>query len=94
MSPASIEEHIVECFWPDLCEADAAAVDRRALAAALALAAEGDDVSYIGSLVMRDDEVLLCRFSGSAAAVQRVAERAGIPFERIVAASSRSARGE
>ncbi len=82
-------EHIAECFWPDLGEDDVATVDRRALAAAAELAEQGEDVSYIGSLVMREDEVLLCRFAGSADAVRRAAERAGIPYERIVAASSR-----
>lgn len=92
MPSGSISEHIVECFWPDLRDDDVATVDRRALAAVAELAANGDDVTYIGSLVMREDEVLLCRFAGSTDAVRRAAERAGIPFERIVEASSRPAR--
>ena len=90
MPSAPINEHIVECFWPGLCEDDVATVDRRAIAAAAELAAGGEDVAYIGSLMMRDDEVLLCRFSGSPETVRRAAERAGIPFERILGASSSS----
>jgi hypothetical protein len=33
---------------------------------------------------MPDDEVVLCEFEGTAEAVRRVAESAGIPFDRIV----------
>ena len=33
---------------------------------------------------MRVDEVVLCSFEGTADAVRRVAERATIPFDRIV----------
>ena len=33
---------------------------------------------------MREDEVVLCLFEGSEGAVRRVAERAEIPFERIL----------
>jgi hypothetical protein len=33
---------------------------------------------------MRDDEVVLCQFAGARAAVREVAERAEIPFERIL----------
>jgi hypothetical protein len=37
-----------------------------------------------GSILMRIDEVVLCRFEGGASAVRRVAEAAAIPFDRIV----------
>lgn len=84
----------MECFWPGLREDDIVAIDRRAAAAVAELAEQGEEVSYIGSLVMAEDEVLLCRFSGSGDAVRRAAERAAIPFERIVGASSSGSRGE
>jgi hypothetical protein len=35
---------------------------------------------------MAEDEVVLCQFEGTAAAVREAAERAQIPFERIVEA--------
>ena len=42
-------------------------------------------VRYLGSILMRDDEVVLCRFDGDEEAVRRVAVAAAIPFERILA---------
>lgn len=41
-------------------------------------------VSFLGSLLIPQDEVLLCLFRGSEADVRAVSERAGLPFERIV----------
>jgi hypothetical protein len=35
-------------------------------------------------MLMREDEVVLCFFEGSAANVRRAAESAKIPFERIL----------
>ena len=42
-------------------------------------------VSFLGSLLMPGDEVLLCLFSGPETEVRAVSERAGLPFERILA---------
>jgi hypothetical protein len=42
-------------------------------------------VCFLGSLLMPGDEVLLCLFSGDEAEVRAVSERAGLPFERILA---------
>jgi hypothetical protein len=42
-------------------------------------------VTFLGSLLMPGDEVLLCLFSGPQADVREVSERAGLPFERILA---------
>jgi hypothetical protein len=72
-------EFVVECFWPDVSEADVEALDRRVVQAARALS-----VHYLGSILLRDDEVVLCRFEGTAANVREVAARAEIPFERIL----------
>ncbi|HZU75708.1 MAG TPA: hypothetical protein VFA70_03030, partial [Dehalococcoidia bacterium] len=84
--PAS--EYLVECFWPGVKEADLHRLDERATASAAELSTDGDTVRYLGSLLMRDDEVVLCRFAGLEPSVRRVAERASIPFERILAAST------
>lgn len=75
---------IAECFWPGVTEAEVAALDRRAATSARQLDDAAEPVRYLGSILMRDDEVLLCQFEGAAAAVRRAAELAEIPFERIV----------
>lgn len=80
-------EYLAECFWPGVREADLRALDERAAATAAELSRPGDEVRYLGSLLMRQDEVVLCRFAGSELAVRHVAERAEIPFERILAVS-------
>jgi len=79
--------YVVECFWPGVTEADAHEVDVRAEAAAAALTGDGTRVEYVGSILVRDDEVLLCLFEGSSTAVRLAAEQAAVPFERILEAS-------
>jgi hypothetical protein len=80
----SESEYLAECFWPGVGEAELRALDERARASAADLTAEGRPVRYLGSLRMREDEVVLCLFAGSQDAVRETAERAGVPFERIV----------
>ncbi len=79
--------YVVECFWPGVSEADVHALDHRAQAAAAALAGDGARVEYLGSILVRDDEVLLCLFEGSPEAVRLAAARAAITFERILEAT-------
>jgi hypothetical protein len=72
-------EYVAECLWPGVTEVDLAELDARARAAT------SGDVRYLGSLLMPADEVVFCFFQGpSAQAVETVAGRAGIPFERIL----------
>ena len=66
-------------------EADLDALDRRSTGSPRARA--GAAVRYLGSILLREDEVVLCQFEGTAATVRDVAERAEIPFERILAAA-------
>ena len=75
---------VAECFWPGVTELDLGALDRRAAASAEEASRAGEPVQYLGSILMRVDEVVLCSFEGGAAAVRLVAERARIPFDRIV----------
>jgi len=75
---------VAECFWPGVTELDLGALDRRATACAEDMSRAGEPVRYLGSILMRVDEVVLCRFAGGADGVRLVAERAGIPFDRIV----------
>jgi hypothetical protein len=87
-------EYVAECFWPGVHESDLIALDERVTACAAEPSADGDRVRYLGSLLMHEDEVVLCRFEGSGPAVRRVAERAAIPFERILEATRSPWSGE
>jgi hypothetical protein len=80
-------EFLAECFLPGVDQAAVRELDERAGRAAAETAAAGAPVRYLGSLLMREDEVVLCLFQGSAGAVRRAAERAGVPFERILEAT-------
>jgi Protein of unknown function (DUF4242) len=49
--------------------------------------AEGVPVDYAGSLVMAEDDAVLCRFEGpSERAVAELNRRAGVAYDRIVPA--------
>ena len=75
---------IVECFWPGVTQGDVEMLDARAVAAASALTQSGRPLRYLGSILMQDDEVVLCEFEGPEDTVRRAAESAEIPFARIV----------
>jgi hypothetical protein len=79
-------EYLAECFWPGVENTDLAALDKRAEASTAELTLEGEHVRYLGSLLIVDDEVVLCRFEGTEAAVHRAADQAAIPYERILKA--------
>jgi hypothetical protein len=76
------EWQVAECLLPGLSPATADALGRR-VRQELA-GAPGGHVSFLGSLLMPEDEVLLCLFAGTEAEVRAVSERAGLPFERIL----------
>jgi hypothetical protein len=78
MNPES-DSFVAECFWPDVRDADVRALDERIAACLVA------GVRYLGSILLREDEVVLCQFEGPAAVIREVAERANVPFERILA---------
>jgi hypothetical protein len=82
---------IVECFWPGVDVPAVDALNVRATSAANALAASGHSVRFVGSILLPDDEVVLCEFEGTEPLVRRAAEDAEIPFARIVK-SARSPR--
>jgi hypothetical protein len=75
---------VAECFWPGVEESDLAALDRRVQAVVGDAAGRPGRVRYLGSILMRQDEVVLCQFEGTAEAVRDAAERAAVPFERIL----------
>src|SRR5581483_789163 len=74
-----METMVAECFWPDVGEDDVRALEQRIEAC------RTDGVRYLGSMLIQEDEVLLCQFEGAADAVRQVAERARVPFERLLA---------
>ena len=87
VSAADTVEYLAECFWPNVSAAEVHALDDRIAAVVEQFHDEGEDVRYLGSLLLTEDEVVFCRFVGSEAVVRRVAERAATPFERILRAS-------
>lgn len=74
---------IAECLVPGLTLVTAQVLAGR-ITAELA-SRPRPHVSFLGSLLMPGDEVLLCLFSGPEAEVRAVSERAGLPFERVLA---------
>lgn len=87
MAETSESEYLAECFWPDVATADLRELDERAAAAAAQLTRAGESVRYLGALLMRTDDVVLCLFQGSETSVRKAAEQAEIPFERILQAA-------
>jgi hypothetical protein len=79
---------VAECFWVGVDEDDLRRLDERASASVDRMAVDGEHVRYLGSMLMRADEVVLCFFEGSEVSVRRAAEAAGIPFERILETAS------
>jgi hypothetical protein len=73
-----METIVAECFWPDVREEDVHALDERVRACL------DDGVVYRGSMLIRQDEVVLCEFEGTLGAVKRLAQRAGVPYERLL----------
>lgn len=71
---------VAECFWPDVHEEDVRRLDERICACI----ARGTGVRYLGSILIREDEVVLCQFEGPAGAVREVAQQAQVPFERLL----------
>jgi hypothetical protein len=79
-----IASFVAECFWTGVTENDLVALDRRVETCVAEMSRDGDFVRYLGSMLMREDEVVMCFFEGSAENVRRAADLANIPFERIL----------
>jgi hypothetical protein len=74
---------VAECLVPGMTPAIARFLTDR-LWAELARSHDSGRVCFLGSLLMPEDEVLLCLFAGTAAEVRALSERAELPFERIL----------
>ena len=84
MARAVGNSYVAECFWSGVQEFDLLEVDRRIQASVAELAKQGEPIQYLGSMLIVDDEVVLCLFEGPLATVRHVTQRAGIAFERIL----------
>jgi hypothetical protein len=88
VSRNTLRGFIVECFLPDADEGDLVAIDARAAAVA-EQRGEAPELAYRGSILIIDEEVILCLFEGTTVdAVRIAAQQAEIPFERVLAATS------
>ena len=69
------DTYLVECYWPG--------VEERAVAAALERT--GDEaVRCLDSILVPEDEIVLCLFEGtSPEAVREATRRSGLPSERV-----------
>jgi hypothetical protein len=85
-------EFVAECFWSGVSEDAVRELDERIRETVAQMSADGR-VRYEGSLLMPTDEVVLFLFEGSEDLVRVAAERAAVPFDRILPSSSRSAVG-
>jgi hypothetical protein len=78
-----VGEFVAECYWTGVSEADLDALDARVEAS---LSPDGI-VRYRGSMLVPEDEVVFCFFHApSSRAARSAAERARVPFARIVEA--------
>jgi Protein of unknown function (DUF4242) len=70
------DTYLVECYWPGVAPRD--------VAAALERAAAEQDVRCLDSILMPEDEIVLCLFAGpSAETVRDATRRAGLPAEQV-----------
>ena len=84
-SKVLVTEYVAECFWPGVTRSDLVRLDARVHASVDESGAGPPRVRYLGALLLPTDEVVFCFFDGpSAEAVEAVARRAKIPFERIL----------
>ena len=73
--------HLAECLVPGMTTAFAELLGDQVRTE---LARSRSPVSFLGSLLIPDDEVLLCLFAGPLTEVRALSERAGLPFERVL----------
>lgn len=77
--------YLVECYWPAISEQKLSAAVLRVREEASELRRHGRDVEFLGSILVPEDETVFCLFDGAEEDVRAVSERAGMPFERVLA---------
>jgi hypothetical protein len=77
--------YIAECFWPGVTDELVEDAGLRASRAVAELRSEGKPISYVGSILVPEDEVVFFQFEGPSADIVREASgRAELPIERVV----------
>lgn len=79
--------YVAECYWAGVQERDLRDLDRRVDGSIAAMPGSPGPVRYLGRVGVLDDEVVLLLLEGPSGAVRSMAERAGIPFERLLQVS-------
>jgi hypothetical protein len=75
--------YAAKCYWPGVSQTELEHLVGRG--SRVDCAANPAEVTYVGSLLFADDELVLCLFEGpSRTAVKRTSERLGIPCERVM----------
>lgn len=77
---------LVECYWPDVSEAELSAVAGRVQEAASAARSTGAEVAYLGAFLMPAEETVFCLFDGGEDDVRAISVQAKLPFERVLIA--------
>jgi hypothetical protein len=75
--------YTAKCYWPGI---SAEEFDRGASSRLATRSAEPGSITYRGSILFPEDDLVLCLFEAfSRAAVKEAAERARVPCERVIA---------
>ena len=83
-----MDSYVAECFWPGVTRAELESLDVRASLCSGRMSGAEQQVLYVGSMLMPEDEVVFCFFEGpSAEAIAGTARAAEIPFARILAST-------
>ena len=83
-STRAVRTYLVECYWPAVTEREHAAAAGRARTAAEDARREGDQLEFLGSILIPAEETVFCLFAGREEDVRAASQRAGLPFERIL----------
>jgi hypothetical protein len=90
LDPAGVPQattYLVEHYWPGITTEAFRATAERVRAAARAMARGGAPIRYLHSIMVPADEAAFCVFdAASMELIERLYARAGIRFDRIVAA--------
>jgi hypothetical protein len=81
------QSFVAECFWPGVELSDLEALDLRVEAVVAELHRREASIRYVGSILLEEDEVVLCQFEGAADAVREAIDLADVPLERLLKAS-------
>jgi hypothetical protein len=75
--------YAAKCYWPGVNDTEFEVTAARATENSSRDAHHG--AKYLGALLFRNDELVLCMFEApSPLAVKRAGERAGVPCERVM----------